>query len=330
MFPAQEREGPAAPDPHFQQLVREKYSGNPQAMAALGARLVVGRDAPFAPIDGAALIAQAAQQGDAHAWACMAVLAAAGVGRARSWSDALDALCRAADLGHPPALRQLALLRDISVRSAADAEDWLSSPLHVRSLHDAPPLRAFRGLLAPALCSYLIEQAAPRLVRAQVYDVRRRELKVDPMRTNTSAAFSLIDTDLAIQLIRARIARAAGVAVEALEPFEILHYGVGERYRPHVDFFHTAVPAFAEEVRAKGQRIRTCLVYLNEDLEGGETEFIEIGVKFRGAAGEALIFDNVRPDGAGDMRTLHAGLAPTRGEKWLLSQWIRDRPQPVA
>jgi hypothetical protein len=26
-----------------------------------------------------------------------------------------------------------------------------------------------------------------------------------------------------------------------------------------------------------------------------------------------------------DVKTLHAGLAPTRGEKWLLSQWMRRR-----
>lgn len=43
--------------------------------------------------------------------------------------------------------------------------------------------------------------------------------------------------------------------------------------------------------------------------------------------GEALVFDNVRPDGSGDVTTLHAGLAPSKGEKWLLSQWIRDRAQ---
>jgi len=30
------------------------------------------------------------------------------------------------------------------------------------------------------------------------------------------------------------------------------------------------------------------------------------------------------------MDTLHTGLPPTRGEKWLLSQWMRERPQPIA
>jgi hypothetical protein len=30
------------------------------------------------------------------------------------------------------------------------------------------------------------------------------------------------------------------------------------------------------------------------------------------------------------MNTVHSGLAVTRGEKWVLSQWIRDKRQPVA
>ena len=80
----------------------------------------------------------------------------------------------------------------------------------------------------------------------------------------------------------------------------------------------------------KGQRVQTCLVYLNSDYDGGETDFPKIGVKFRGRAGEAIIFDNVDEQGHGDMRTLHEGVPPTRGTKWLLSQWIRDKAQPIA
>jgi prolyl 4-hydroxylase len=197
-------------------------------------------------------------------------------------------------------------------------------------LSDAPRLVTYSTFLTPELCSYLIERAPSKLVQAKVYDAYAGGLKVDPMRTNKGAVFSVIDTDLIIQLIRARIARAAAVAPEALEPPEILHYAVGERYKPHVDFFHPSLPNFAEQMRVKGQRVKTCLVYLNEDLEGGETDFPKIGVKFRGRTGDALIFQNVQSDGTGDLRTLHAGLPPTRGEKWLLSQWIRNKPQPIA
>ena len=156
-----------------------------------------------------------------------------------------------------------------------------------------------------------------------------RGLKLDAMRSNTGAAFSLIESDVVMQLIRARVARAAGVAPSALEPPEVLHYEIGQTYKPHVDFFHPRLPTFAEEMRVKGRRIKTCLVYLNEDLEGGETEFPKLKIKFRGRAGEALLFDNVSANGAGDLNTIHTGLPPTRGEKWLLSQWIRSKPQRV-
>ena len=64
-------------------------------------------------------------------------------------------------------------------------------------------------------------------------------------------------------------------------------------------------------MRVKGQRIKTCLVYLNAEFEGGETEFPKLGLKYRGRAGDA-------------------GLPPTRGEKWLFSQWMRSKAQPIA
>ena len=75
-----------------------------------------------------------------------------------------------------------------------------------------------------------------------------------------------------------------------------------------------------------GQRVLTALVYLNDDYEGGETDFPVLGAHWKGRKGEALLFWNVAPDGALDERTLHAGLPVTRGEKWMLSQWIRGRP----
>jgi hypothetical protein len=61
-------------------------------------------------------------------------------------------------------------------------------------------------------------------------------------------------------------------------------------------------------------------------LEGGETDFPRLGIRHRGRKGDGLMFRNVDAEGRGDYRTLHAGLPPTQGEKWLVSLWIRDRP----
>ena len=70
----------------------------------------------------------------------------------------------------------------------------------------------------------------------------------------------------------------------------------------------------------------TFLLSLNDDYEGGETQFpISRQTLSRASKGNALFFWNVEPDGSPDKRVLHAGLPPTRGEKWMLSQWIRGR-----
>ena len=321
-----------APDPEFQALVRSRYAGQPGAMTALGARLLVGQDAPRSPADGAALIEEAARQGDTAAWRHLAVLAATGIGRKQSWAEGFDALVRAADGGDPSAARQLSLLGELGIRDATAVANWTTAVAMPcpRILLDEPRMTVYPGFLAHELCAHLIECAVPQFKPALVHDARQGGLRRDSMRTNTGAAFSLIETDFVIQMIRTRIATAAGVAIAALEPPEVLHYAPGERYNLHFDFFHPQLPHYAEEMQARGQRIRTCLVYLNAGYDGGETEFPKLNVRFRGGVGDALIFDNVTADGSGDVRTVHAGLPPANGEKCLLSQWIRDKPQPVA
>lgn len=320
--------GLAQPDLALRARARDSCADDPAALKDLGARLVVGRDAPCSPVDGAALIDEAAQRGNADAWHYLALLAVSGVGRRRSLHLALDALQRAADLGHGHAARQIRLLEGAGILALSDLEHWLSPP-PMRVVHDRPKFSACAAFLSPSVCRHLRAYAAPRLVRAKVYDVHQHRLKADPMRTNTGSALSLMDTDVIIQLVRQRIARAADTEPAALEPPEILHYSPGEQYRLHVDFFHASVPHFAEAVRVRGQRIRTCLVYLNTGYDSGETDFPRLGFRFRGDTGEALIFSNVDAAGEGDMMTAHAGLPPASGEKWLFSQWIRSKPQPV-
>ena len=50
----------------------------------------------------------------------------------------------------------------------------------------------------------------------------------------------------------------------------------------------------------------------------------------KGKLGDALIFWNLNQQGEREMDSLHAGLPVTKGEKWLLSKWVRQRPVPLA
>jgi prolyl 4-hydroxylase len=109
-----------------------------------------------------------------------------------------------------------------------------------------------------------------------------------------------------------------------LEPPSVFHYAVGEEFTPHFDFLDPNVPLLAEEVARTGQCVATVLVYLSDDFDGGETEFADIGIRLKGRKGDAIIFHNVDESGVPDRATRHAGRAPTRGEKWLFSQFVRD------
>src|SRR5690606_8519125 len=102
-------------------------------------------------------------------------------------------------------------------------------------------------------------------------------------------------------------------------------YGIGEQAAEHFDFIDPQTPHYEREVAEKGQRVITFLLYLNDDYAGGDTEMTELGISHKGRCGEGLFFVNALDDGAPDLRTLHAGRPPARGEKWVVSQFIRSR-----
>lgn len=105
---------------------------------------------------------------------------------------------------------------------------------------------------------------------------------------------------------------------------------MGQEYKAHFDFFAPGEPAFQHALNTMGQRIGARLTWLNDNYEGGETAFPKIDWKHRGKPGDSMLFLNVRTsDRLPDSMTLHAGMPVTRGRKWLFSQWVRDRAQPI-
>jgi prolyl 4-hydroxylase len=313
-------------------LGRAAEAGHVGAMSLLGGQLLSGRGAAPDPVTGVRLIMSAAERGGAYACALAAVLLASGIGGA-DWPRALDHLQRSAELGYPPAQDQLRLLAGSGgddwskLRRAVDLQAWRTAPAP-EVLSTTPRIFAFKGLLPSAVCDWLIARARERLGPAQVYDPSTGGPLRGDARRNSAAHFALADTDMVQLAVRERVGAATGLAVDGMEPAQVLHYAVGETFTPHHDYFDPALEGPARELAHLGQRVATCLVYLNEDLEGGETDFPALGVRHRGGKGDALVFFNVDEQGRPDPRTLHAGLPPTAGEKWALSQWCRDRPVP--
>ena len=266
-------------------------------------------------------LARAADAGAPESAHRLAVLAAMGLGLPQDWRVAMERLTQAARLGHSTAERQLALL---SNGAGIDLAAWLTPP-PPRRLSEGPAIFAIDGFLPEAVCDWVKAQAGAVTEPALVYDPETGEGRRESVRTNDAALFDLTRMDVVLTVVRERIARAAGLPVSGLEWTQVLHYAVGQTFDWHVDWLDPATPGHAGDLVERGQRIATCLVFLNDDFEGGETAFEAGGLRHRGRKGDALLWANTLPDGSIDRRTRHAGMPPTSGEKWVLSQWLRGR-----
>jgi len=327
-------------------LRRLAEAGDTAARTALAKRLLMGRGVPRDANAAAGLLAQAAQAGSGEAAAQIAVLVAAGARAIEDWFMALDYLQQSAEQGWPAARRQLILLasdREAAARAAdrpspeiwgtlrrsVRLRDWFAAPALER-VSEAPDIRIAENFLPQAVCDWIIDRGRGLEVPARTFDRVTGAARIDPDRSNSAAMFDIVESDLVLLAIRSRICAATGFFTHQLEETNVLHYTVGQRFARHFDFLEPEAEGTADEIARMGQRAATFLIYLNEGFADGETDFPALGRRFKPGRGGALFFSNLDAARAPDRKTLHAGLAPSAGEKWLLSQWIREAVPPEA
>ena len=323
-------------------LARAVRLGDVEAKTQLAKRLIAGNNAPLLPTEGAGLLIEAANGGGAEAAARLAVLAAAGVYVEPGLDHALKLVSLSAQRGWQPAQSQLlALAEDRTLASAArggavpgnywhrladtiDIPGWQRAPKGT-TLHDTPRVCLFENLIPAEICRWLVDVSSDRLDRALVYDAVAGKDYANKNRTNSWAQFDLMSSELIHLLVQHRMAAASGFPLHNMEATAILHYAVGEEITNHFDFVDPDIPNYEQEIARNGQRVMTFLIYLNDDYDHGETEFPKLRVSHKGCRGEGLYFINALDDGSPDLRTVHAGRPTANGEKWIVSQFIRNR-----
>ena len=210
--------------------------------------------------------------------------------------------------------------------AGVDVNQWRSSP-PANVLSDDPRVSTFPGFTTPEVCEVLISLAAGRLEPARVYDPIGKKDIVDAHRNNTVANFGIDAVEVIHVLVQERMAAACGMPLRHFEAPTELHYFPGEQIANHYDFVDPkSTDDYAGEIARNGQRLITFILYLNDDYEGGETAFPTLGFSHKGQVGEGIYFVNALPDMQPDLRMLHAGRPTTRGEKWIVTQFIRNRP----
>lgn len=191
---------------------------------------------------------------------------------------------------------------------------------------DDPKIIRYPEVATQGECGHIAFQAIRYLRPSGTIHPVTGEVVETPIRTSAHAPLWPINQDLVIHAINCRVAEITGIPWTHQEMMSVLFYAPGQEYKPHHDFLFLDKDGRNEQLEKSGQRACTFLIFLNDEYEGGETEFINLDLKVRGAQGEGFYFENMLPDGSGDERSLHTGLPVTSGNKWLVTKWIREKP----
>jgi prolyl 4-hydroxylase len=97
--------------------------------------------------------------------------------------------------------------------------------------------------------------------------------------------------------------------VKVTEPMHVFHYQTGAGYKPQYEY--TSPPV---ELPEQPTRFATITMYLNDNFEGGETDFPRISKTIQPVTGTAILYYHVLPDGNMDELIQVQTLPVTKGE----------------
>ncbi|WP_133478519.1 2OG-Fe(II) oxygenase [Cognatilysobacter segetis] len=204
------------------------------------------------------------------------------------------------------------------------ALDEVLDPPDAVVLCESPRIARIDGLLSVDECRLLVASAAPMLQASRVHARDGTDAGEQSLRTSRDVSFDPLLEDFSLRLVQLRMAAAAGMELVDAEQLIVLQYEPGQEYRPHRD--DLPPEAIARDRPSAGNRRRTICAYLTTPAAGGATEFPARDLRVEAEAGRAVVFDSLDAEGRPHPGAVHAGLPVERGEKWVATLWLRERP----
>jgi prolyl 4-hydroxylase len=190
-----------------------------------------------------------------------------------------------------------------------------------------PTLAVLDNVLGADECDALKRMAVPRLERSAVVGVADGVNTVMDIRTSDGAYFQRAENEL-IRRIDTRATAIMRLPEDHGEGLQVMRYGAGGEYLPHFDYFEPDEKGSQPHLATGGQRVSTLIMYLDDVEAGGETIFPRIDFSYVPRKGQALYFEYTAPDGSLDPLSLHGGAPVAKGEKWIVTKWMRERAFP--
>ncbi|XVF17559.1 hypothetical protein REPUB_Repub10bG0133800 [Reevesia pubescens] len=227
-------------------------------------------------------------------------------------------------------------LLDYDLMSHGETGDYSISIIPFQVISWRPRAFYFPNFATPEQCQQIIDMAKPKLKPSTVLLSKRETEQPNDVRTSMGTFLSADEDETGIlDAIEEKIAKVTKLPRNHFESFNVLRYGVGQKYESHYDVFDPE--RYGPQ---KSQRVATFLVYLSDVEEGGETTFpFEnglnmdgnydfkkcIGLKVKPRLGDGILFYSLFPNNSIDPTSAHGSCPVIKGAKWVATKWIRDQ-----
>jgi hypothetical protein len=174
-----------------------------------------------------------------------------------------------------------------------------------------PKPRVYHNFITPEERQHIIKKSEEILEPSLVSEDR---LVDDSVRKSETAW--LDRSDPVVDTIVQRCLKNTDRPIINCERLQVLKYKPGGFYQPHQDLNRQDI----------NPRMYTFILALNDDYEGGETVFPNLGKTYKLKAGDALFFDTLDNYELETSKALHGGQPVKSGEKWICNLWVRKYP----
>lgn len=168
-------------------------------------------------------------------------------------------------------------------------------------------------------CDKIIAMIDANHYRSGVADENSTSGTISDVRTSSTT--NLGNDDKTIIAIKQRIADHLGLDVNKGESLQGQLYKPGQYFKPHTDYFEGTT--YNTNCLSSGNRTHTLMIYLNDDMEGGHTNFPRLGLSIKPQKGMAVVWENMK-DGQTVPDVLHEGSAVESGSKYIVTSWWRQ------
>ncbi|MGJ8690957.1 MAG: 2OG-Fe(II) oxygenase [Thalassotalea sp.] len=168
-------------------------------------------------------------------------------------------------------------------------------------------------------CDHLLASLTAKACRTKTPSSQDNQPIISSFESNADDLIADVDN---------RICRLIGIDPSYSEVLQCQCYQVGQASDVNVDYFEPEELKQNSLALAKdkmGQRTFTVMIFLNDISEGGETVFVNAGEEFKPKQGQAIIWNNLLPDGSENIASAYLIKPTLFDNKAVIIKRFRER-----